>query len=1137
MNIKKSIITAAVTLTTVALIAPASVGALTTAELQVQINALMAQLAQLQGQTTVSSVPAACVGITFTRNLTVGSTGSDVKCLQALLNTSASTQVSVSGAGSPGYETTTFGPKTLVAVKIYQAQQGLTPANQVGPMTRAKLNAWLAGSVSNPNPNPVPTGAGLSVMLASSNPAGGTIVDGQALAPLTKLTFVNGDNAQVTVTGLKLKRIGVSADASLTNVYLFNGAWRLTDGSAVSSTMVNFNNTSGLFTVPAMGSVTISVLADVDGTSGETVGLQVVSAADVTTNASSVKGTYPITGNLMTIATGTLAGVNFNTTTTPAAASVDPQEGYTVWQNSVTVTTRAVDMTRISFRKTGSASNTDLQNFKLYVDGVQIGSTMQLTADSLAQSYVTFDLSSAPKRMEAGTRVVKVLADIVGGSNMNFTMHLWNVADATFVDTQYYANVLAQSASTTFSKRSSGEQTVNSGTLTITKMTDSVSGDIVDGASNALLAKFQLKAAGEKVKIETLYVSANVNTSGVSGLRNGILYANGVQIGSTTTLYDPADSSFDYTTFNLGSSLIVVPGSPVTLEVRADIYDTGTSDSTNSIVSGSTVQVTIEGASSNNNGTGLTSATTIDVPSADVSANSLTVKQGTLTLSKLTAYTNQTAVAPVTAYKLGHFTLTAATAEAVNLTAINVALNMVSSNTTNLYVKYGTQTTTVKPTVSADNSWSINYTLPAGTTIDVVVYGDVSSSMNAGTGIATVDIDGTTSSSAVTADSSAVTGQTISFSSGSFATAFDGTPQNQVVSGTQSVLAGRFKLTSSYQDYTVSEMRFTANSADLAIGSATLKDATTGAVLGTVSYDSANSYFNFTGLTGITVPASTSKRVDLYWNLSTPSATASSTNLNAVAALTYVKYSDPNGSQSTDTNTRTANETYVFRSVPTLAQVALTSSTLINGSTIDLYKFSVTAPSQGPVDIKQFKLDLNWSDGGGAGDSLELESLTLWKNGVNITSAVTMLEEDGASDVTDTTGVTEGSSKIIVTWTGSTEDTVSAGTTVTYTVRGVPQGFNVTDASTASNTDSVSLQLVPDSAHQTAGYNYINVGTSLTGVLKLFSSATANASAENANLIWSDESAVAHSASTTAGTNDWSNSYLLSAPGAQSWSK
>src|SRR3989338_7312753 len=76
--------------------------ALTSAELQTQIDALMAQLSTLQGQLPASTPsaaggPAACSGVTLSRNLTVGSSGTDVKCLQALLNQSDDTQVSASG--------------------------------------------------------------------------------------------------------------------------------------------------------------------------------------------------------------------------------------------------------------------------------------------------------------------------------------------------------------------------------------------------------------------------------------------------------------------------------------------------------------------------------------------------------------------------------------------------------------------------------------------------------------------------------------------------------------------------------------------------------------------------------------------------------------------------------------------------------------------------------------------------------------------------------------------------------------------------------------------------------------------------------------------------------------------------------
>src|SRR5581483_6020807 len=83
MNIRKTIITAAVALTTVAMIAPMGASAITAADLQAQINALMAQLQQLQGPS--SGTPVACIGVSFTRYIRVGMSGSDVKCLQAIL--------------------------------------------------------------------------------------------------------------------------------------------------------------------------------------------------------------------------------------------------------------------------------------------------------------------------------------------------------------------------------------------------------------------------------------------------------------------------------------------------------------------------------------------------------------------------------------------------------------------------------------------------------------------------------------------------------------------------------------------------------------------------------------------------------------------------------------------------------------------------------------------------------------------------------------------------------------------------------------------------------------------------------------------------------------------------------------------
>ncbi|KKP32402.1 MAG: hypothetical protein A2312_04735 [Candidatus Staskawiczbacteria bacterium RIFOXYB2_FULL_32_9] len=1169
MNIRKTIITAIVGLTLVATIVPVStVNALTIEELQAQINLLMAQLSQLQGSTPSASsgVPAVCTGVTFTRNMTTGATGSDVKCLQAVLNQSASTQVSTTGAGSPGNETSYFGGLTLAAVKIFQAQNGMTPANQVGPMTRARLNQILAGSIIDPGLPPVvqPSGAGLTVALASDNPAGTTIVDGQALAKLAKVTFTNGDSSEVKVTGLKLKRIGISADASIANLYLFDGATRLTDGSAVSSTMVNFNNTSGLFTVPAFSSRTITLFADIsaaNAAAGETIGLQVVTSTDITSNASSIKGFFPVTGNLMTVATGTLAGVEFNATTTPAAATIDPQNDYTVWQNSVVVTTRAVDMSRISFRKTGSVKDADLQNFRLYVDGVQVGATVpNIVLNSNNESLVTFDLTSSPKRLEAGTRVVKVLADIIGGSSLTFTFNLWNVADVTVSDTQYGANITSDLISdAAFSKRSTGEQTIGTGTLTITKMTESPSGNIVNLASNATLAKFQLKAAGERVKIETLYISANVNTATVSGLRNGAIYANGVQIGSTTTLYDPADSSYDYTTFNLGSSLIVEPGSPVTLEVRADVYDTGTSDTTNNITTtgtASTIQITIEGSSSWNNATGLSSSSTIDAPGSDVSGNTLTVAAGGLTLSKYTAYTDQSMVPPLTAAKIGHFTLTANTTEAVNITSIEANLdNVTSTYASNLYVKFGTNTTSTKASVTtASNSWSVNYALTAGQTVDVLVYADLNSSAT-GIGDVSVYVAGTTASSATavtagtsgsyTTGTSGVQGQAITYTSGTFTPAVDGnTPVAQIVAGGQLVVAGKFKFTGLYDAYTVKELRFTVGDGttgstspgiSAAIDSAVLKDGDT--VLATVPYDGANNYFNFTGLS-VAVPtnSSTGKVLTLAFNLSSSISSSTSTSqVDIEPALNYIKYANSQGSETTSDMTTdvttydTNKEMYVFKSIPTVTEIDVTNSVISNNAAKNVYSVKVAADAKGSVAVKQMKFALTWDDST-TDNSLYLYAFKLFKDGDDITSLVTITDEDGNSLETSTAalGANENSAHAIVTF--DTEDTISAGTSSTYILQATPSGFAAADSDEGA--DGFSVKLASDTSVNASTKKYLNGSASpATGVVQLATSA--GASGVDANFIWSDNSALSHASTVSANTatatssGDWSNGYLV----------
>lgn len=114
---------------------------------KVLVGASIAMFALL---VTVSTVSAQ--GYSWTRSLSQGSKGADVTNLQKFLNMCADTQVSTFGAGSPGMETSTFGPATRSAVAKFQMKWGITPAaGYFGPVSQAKATQLQAsGNICGP---------------------------------------------------------------------------------------------------------------------------------------------------------------------------------------------------------------------------------------------------------------------------------------------------------------------------------------------------------------------------------------------------------------------------------------------------------------------------------------------------------------------------------------------------------------------------------------------------------------------------------------------------------------------------------------------------------------------------------------------------------------------------------------------------------------------------------------------------------------------------------------------------------------------------------------------------------------------------------------------------------------------------
>lgn len=151
--------------------------AMTSAELASQIAALQAQLAALSGGSMTTTTTTS--SYTFTRDLTIGSTGADVTALQNWLVGRGYTIP----AGATGY----FGNQTKAALASYQSAKGIVPpVGYFGPITRGSVSS-LADSTGGT----ITTTTGGTVIC----PAGYTCT-----SDTTTSTTLSGGAGDVTVT-------------------------------------------------------------------------------------------------------------------------------------------------------------------------------------------------------------------------------------------------------------------------------------------------------------------------------------------------------------------------------------------------------------------------------------------------------------------------------------------------------------------------------------------------------------------------------------------------------------------------------------------------------------------------------------------------------------------------------------------------------------------------------------------------------------------------------------------------------------------------------------------------------------------------------------------------------------------------
>ena len=382
----------------------------TIADLQIKIAQLIAQIEELKnlqsGSTVIASTGggnAACP-YTWTRNLTMGSSGDDVRQLQRFLNSNPQTQVATTGVGSPGYETSYYGPATTRAVSKFQelyAAQILTPlgltrgtggfytstrthANSVCQSGSSRSSVSYRNAPRSATSAPVVQVTGDALAVTPGNPISDAyVVKGAQRAPFTSIVLTAGTN-DVRVEDVRIRRFGLSSSDNFESVALVN-ANGVQVGSARSLKRDEVS-LGGSFVIPANRSVTLAVVGNManteDFSAGSIAGLEI---AEVIANAR-VQGNFPIRGaahvlsesitlQMTEVTVGGGGGkIPFNEETEIAAVTIDLEAGDDADEEDAYL--RSVILKQI-----GSANENEVGDIEVTIDGDRVNHSMVVDRD------------------------------------------------------------------------------------------------------------------------------------------------------------------------------------------------------------------------------------------------------------------------------------------------------------------------------------------------------------------------------------------------------------------------------------------------------------------------------------------------------------------------------------------------------------------------------------------------------------------------------------------------------------------------------------------------------------------------------------------------------------------------------------
>ncbi len=977
--------------------ATAQAAALTTAQVQSIISLLQSfgadaatitnVQASLTGSTpSVPSTPSTPSSCSFTRDLTLGSSGADVTSLQQTLISKGY----AIPAGATGY----FGAQTQTAVKAWQTAAGITPAaGYFGPKSRAAFPCSSTGPTTGPT---APAGTGLSVS-AGTAITNALAPQGASRVPFTNFNVTAGNDGDVTVNSVTVQRVGPAQNAAFAGTVLIDLDTGMQVGTSKTFNSNHQANIGAPIVVKAGTTKRFQVAGNMASSlssyAGEAPGLSVIA---INTSAA-VSGALPITGAYHTInATLTVGSLSLDTSNAFAAnSSVSKEIGTTGQRVSgfrlTAGSSEDVRLKSLTFNQTGSVSGTDLANVMVYVGTT--GYPMTASADG---KYYSATLGSGLVIPKGNQVEVYVTYDVVGSNSSGRTI-IFDVDKTTdiFATGEIYGYGISPSTSGGSSvptTRANTTETTGTPYLyanaitvtgaaatTISKANEVPAQNIAINVPNQPLGGYIVDLRGEEMTVASTVVTFATTTASLNSSSPltsvTIVDANGAVVAGPV---DPTCTSSCSATFS----------DTITYKVGRGVY-TIRGKVASGASNGAVITATTVPSSGWTTVKGVTSGNTISLSAfSSFSMNAMTVKAGALVIGPASSPASQTVTPGGSSVLMANFSFDASqSGEDVRFSSVPTRLTYVTSDETELTscaifdgsTSLSTGSNVVNPSESGSSPVDQTFTLDnpvtvtKGTVKTLGVRCNISgAATNAGTFqwapgstafITDFSISGATSGTTITPTSSSGTAATFTIGAGSAAVTTDASsPAYKLAAAnttgsTNSVL--KFRATN--EDVNLQKIGLqltnTASSSAADLTTVTLWDGAT--QIGTATFLDGSTVATSTLTSPLVLPKNTDKMITVkanYANVGTGEAVTFSGHLVALDFKNAEGVGAQSGTTIYPSGSSASSGTRVMKSFPTFALDSTINNTtgLTDGR---LMRFKITADAAGPVGVTQLALN------------------------------------------------------------------------------------------------------------------------------------------------------------------------------------